>query len=243
MNKKLMYSLFAMLIAAGAAHAVDLNEIQKLKEMGFTNEQIVEMTKSQNSNNAAVSQTNAVSQDKLVRINSAKANHKGILVICATKEYPDRGPGYLDIFKNKEKIGAIELSEYVSNGPATQSKTDYYEYSKKNKGTSGTSTTTIANNICSRYIGAIEVPAGTYEIKFERSLYMGDPTSAIRFKNKMHKIFHNVTIEEGKATMLSYYWEANENFGKDVVMSGNHKDIAEKISSSWGEYLLKVIEK
>ncbi|MBR4328827.1 MAG: hypothetical protein IKO19_13585 [Candidatus Riflebacteria bacterium] len=243
MNKKLMFSIMAMLIAAGSAHAVDLNEIQKLKEMGFTNEQIVEMTKSQNGNNAAGSQANAVSEDKIVRINSAKANHKGILVICASKEYPDRGPGYLDIFKDKEKIGSVELSEYVSSGPAMQSKTNYFEYSKKNKGTSGTSTTTVANNICSRYIGTFELPAGTYEIKLERSLYMGDPTSALRFKNKMHKIFHKVTIEEGKATMLSYYWEANENFGKDVVMSGNHKDIAGKISTSWGEYLSKVMEK
>ena len=243
MSNKLTYSILAALITANAAYAIDLNEIQKLKEMGFTNEQIVEMTKNQNSNNAAVSQANVVSQDKIVRLDSAKANHKGILVICASKEYPDRGPGYLDIFKDKEKIGSVELSEYVSNGPATQSKTDYFEYSKKNKGTSGTSTTTVANNICSRYIGTFELPAGTYEIKLERSLYMGDPTSSLRFKNKMHKIFHKVTIEEGKATMLSYYWEANENFGKDVVMSGNHKDIAGKISSSWGEYLSKIMEK
>ena len=243
MSNKLTYSLLATLITANAAYAIDLNEIQKLKEMGFTNEQIVEMTKSQNGNNAAVSQTNAVSQDKVVRINSAKANHKGILIICASKEYPDRGPGYLDIFKDKEKIGSVELSEYVSNGPAVQSKTDYFEYSKKNKGTSGTSSTTVANNICSRYIGTFELPIGTYEIKLERSLYMGDPTSSLRFKNKMHKIFHKVTIEEGKATMLSYYWEANENFGKDVVMSGNHKDIAGKISASWGEYLSKIMEK
>ena len=115
MKNKLMYSLLAMLIAAGTAHAVDLNEIQKLKEMGFTNEQIVEMTKAQNGNNAAVSQENAVSEDKIVRINSAKANHKGILVICASKEYPDRGPASL--YPGVDGVGpGVELPDRHSAG-------------------------------------------------------------------------------------------------------------------------------
>lgn len=242
MKKNIVTSLLALAISASAAHAVDLAEIQKLKEMGFTNEQIVEMTKGANNSNSNVGQT-GVGKDKIERINSAKQTNSGIVVFCVSKEYPDRGPGYLDIFKNNEKIGSIELSEYVSNGPAQQSKTDYFEYSKKNKGTSGTSTTKIANNLCSRYYGIFEVPAGSYEFKLERSLYMGDPTSSLRFKNKKHKKFHNVTVEAGKVTMLSYYWEANEDFGKDVVMSGNHKEFAKGVASAWGEYIQKVIEK
>lgn len=245
MTNKFTASFIALLLCCSTVQAVDLNEIQKLKEMGFTNEQIVEMTKNSNNSNLSTNseKANGVSQDKVQHINNAKQNHKGLLVIWASKEYPDRGPGYIDIFKNNEKIGSIELAEYISSGPATQSKTDYIEYSKKNKTTSGTSSTTIANNICSRYKGEFELPAGTYEIKLERSLYMGDPTSALRFKSKMHKKFHNVTVEEGKVTMLSYYWEENEKFGKDIVMSANHKEIAKEISSSWGEYILKIIEK
>ena len=240
MKKSIIASFVAIGIAAGTACAVDLAEIQKLKDMGFTNEQIVEMTK--NSNNKNNVQT-GVSKEKIDHINSAKQNKKGIIAFCVSKEYPDRGPGHIDIFKDKEKLGSIELSEYVSNGPGTTSKTDYIEYNKKNKVNSGTSTTTTANNICSRYFGEFELPAGTYEIKLERSLYMGDPTSGIRFKNKMHKKFHKVTVEEGKVTVLSYYWEANENFGRDVVMSGNHKAVANDVAQSWGDYLLKVIEK
>ena len=242
MINKITTSIIALLICCSTVQAVDLNEIQKLKEMGFTNEQIVEMTK--NSNNAAKEvKSSGISQERIQHINSAKQNHKGLLVIWASKEYPDRGPGYIDIFKNNEKIGSVELAEYISSGPAQQSKTDYIEYSKKNKTTSGTSSTTIANNICSRYRGVFELPAGNYEIKLERSLYMGDPTSTLRFKSKMHKKFHNVTVEEGKVTMLSYYWEENEKFGKDIVMSANHKEIAKEISDSWGEYIFKIIEK
>ena len=240
MKKSIIASFVAIGIAAGTACAVDLAEIQKLKDMGFTNEQIVEMTK--NSNNSNNVQT-GVSKAKTDHINAAKQNKKGLVVLCVSKEYPDRGPGYIDIFKDKEKIGSIELSEYVSNGPGTTTKTDYIEYNKKNKYNSGTSTSTTANNICSRYFGEFELPAGTYEIKLERSLYMGDPTSSLRFKNKMHKKFHNVTVEEGKVTMLSYYWEENEKFGKDIVMSANHKEIAKEISDSWGEYIFKIIEK
>ncbi len=242
MKNKLLIALSALIISCATAKAVDLNEIQKLKEMGFTNEQIVEMTKSstQPANN---SNSPTISKERIEHINSLKQNNKGILVIWASKEYPDRGPGYIDIFKNNEKIGSIELAEYVSDGPASQSKTDYYEYSKKNKGTSGTSTTTIANNICSRYRGTFELPAGDYEIMLQRSFYIGDPTSTLRMKARKHKKFHNVTVKEGKVTMLSYYWEANENFGKDVVMSGNHKNVASEISKSWGDYLFKVIEK
>ena len=92
-------------------------------------------------------------------------------------------------------------------------------------------------------MGEFELPAGTYEIKMERSFYMGDPTESLRFKSKKHKIFHNVTVEEGKVTMLSYYWEANEDFGKDVVVSGNHKQLAGEVTASWGNNVLKVIEK
>ena len=241
MNKKILSIIIALLLSTSALYAVDLNEIQKLKEMGFTNEQIVEMTKG--SNNSNENNQTGISKIKIDHINAAKQNKKGIVVLCVSKEYPDRGPGYIDIFKNNEKIGSIELSEYVSNGPGTTSKTDYIEYNKKNKYNSGTSTTTTANNICSRYYGEFEMPVGNYEIKLERSLYMGDPTSSLRFKNKKHKKFHNVTVEEGKVTVLSYYWEANEEFGKDIVMSGNHKQIANDVANSWGEYLLKVIEK
>ena len=240
MKKSIIASFIAIGITAGTACAVDLAEIQKLKDMGFTNEQIVEMTK--NSNNTNTAQP-GVSQQRIDHINSAKQNKKGILVLCVSKEFPDRGPGYIEVYKNNEKIGSIELSEYVSNGPSQQSKSDYYEFNKKNKMTSGTTTTTVANTICSRYFGEFELPAGTYEIKLERKLYMGDPTSEIRFKSKKHKKFHKVAVEEGKVTLLSYYWEDNENFGKDIVVSGNHKAVLNDVANAWGEYLLKVIEK
>ncbi len=243
MKKELLTTFLLLSMAAGTASAIDMAEIQKLKEMGFTNEQIVEMTKSQSNANSEVSEKNAIPSANIERINSVKANHKGLLVICVSKEYPDRGPGFLDVFKNNEKIGAVELDEYVSNGPATQSKTNYFEYSKKNKGTSGTSTTTIANNICSRYHDVYEFAPGTYEIKLERKLYMGEPTSPLRFKAKKHKKFKNVTIEEGKVTVLSYYWEDNEQFGKDIVISGNHKQFVNDIKGSWGDNVVKVIEK
>ncbi len=239
--KKIVSILAFMLVLSGRVLAVDLAEIQKLKEMGFSNEQIVEMTKGQN--NAAVASNSGITPENQTKLNTAKNNHKGLLVICASKEYPDRGPGYLDVFLNNGKMGQIALSEYVSNGPQAQSKTNYYEYSKKNKGTSGTSSTTIANNICSRYTDVYELPTGSYEIKLERKFYMGDPTEGLRFKSKKHKIFHNVNIEEGKVTVLSYYWEANEDFGRDVVMSGNHKQFANDIVSSWGNNILKVQEK
>ena len=60
MKNKLLIALSALIISCATAKAVDLNEIQKLKEMGFTNEQIVEMTKSStqpanNSNSPTIS--------------------------------------------------------------------------------------------------------------------------------------------------------------------------------------------
>ena len=243
MKSKLFATLFAFVCACGIAHAMDLNEIQKLKEMGFTNEQIVEMTKSANNNATPNGAKTGISAENINRVNEAKKNNNGLLLIWASKEYPDRGPGHIDIFKNNEKIGSIELNGYVSNGPATHSKTDYSEYSKKNKWTSGTSSTTIANTICSRYLGDFELPAGTYEIKLERNLYVGDPTSSLRGKARRHKIFHNVTVETGKVTMLSYYWQDNENFGKDIVISTTHKQSESEIAESWGDSLLKVVEK
>lgn len=243
MKKELLTSILLLAIATGTASAVDLTEIQKLKEMGFTNEQIVEMTKSQNSANSEVNAKNSIPSANQERINSLKANHKGLLVLCVSKEFPDRGPGFIDVFKNNEKIGAVELDEYVSNGPATKSKTEYFEYSKKDKGTSGTSSTTIANSICSRYHDVYEVAPGNYEIKLERKLYMGDPTSPLRYKSKKHKKFKNVNIEEGKVTVVSYYWEDNEQFGRDIVVSGNHKQFLNDIKGAWGDNVIKVIEK
>ena len=155
MRKSILASFIALGIAAGTAYAVDLAEIQKLKDMGFTNEQIVEMTKNSNNSSSNTVQE-GVSKEKLEHINAVKQNKKGILVLCVSKEFPDRGPGFIDVFTNVGQIGSIKLSEYVSNGPSVTSKTNYVEYNKKNKINSGTSTTTTSNNICSRYLENLE---------------------------------------------------------------------------------------
>lgn len=237
MRKILLATTICSLLAC-CTFAVDLEEIQKLKDMGFTNEQIVEMTKA-SSANVAENKPALPNAEMIQQITNAKNNNKGLLIIVASKEYADQGPGKIHVFDGKQHLEDLPLQEYVSAGPNGIAKTSYTEYSKSKKWTWGDSTTVVANTICSRYLGSYELPAGNHEIKLERSLYIGDPTDALRFKARYHKIFHDVNIEVGKVTVINYYWEANEKFGKDVVNSANHKAIVNNVTSSWGEYLKK----
>lgn len=222
-----------------------LEEIEKLKTLGFSNEQIVEMQKNGQEKQPGASNKNEeelLSSKTINKMKELEGIKKGLLVICFSKEWPEKGPGYLDVWSQKTgeasiKLGKADIKEYTLEGQKGPTVFTHIDYNADYL--SDMSVGVTKDVITSRYYGEFEISSGTYEVEVKRNFI----TYADAFGNTRvtrHKKFHSVTIVPGKATILSYFWTANAEFGMDHVMSKNHIIMVKYVSTKFGELLSEV---
>ncbi len=230
-----------------------LDEIRELKRMGFTNEQIIELQRAGGtmpSNSQATSSVQvpptppalAVGGERGEYLAGLKEKNKGLLVVCATKVWPFRGPGYLNVdikFPNGKwgGIGRANLLEYLMNGQVTPP-----VFEKLDRDDSCDGEVIVTHQlpiIVSRYYGELEMEAGTYEMKLTRNFRMTEKESGVG-KVKRHKKFHGVQIKPGMATVISYSWNENNKFGLDHVMPIEHRSFVDTVAGRFGAALSEV---
>lgn len=110
----------------------------------------------------------------------------------------------------------------------TTSNTDFFNITR--------GITVVPDIVTSRYISEYPLSEGIFEITLSRN-FVTKKAKLATYKNTRHKIFHDVEVEAGKVTILSYYWKENTNFGKDMVMSRNHKILESNLAEQFGPYL------
>jgi len=239
---------FAILLAltlSSFLFGYSLEEIEKLKTLGFSNEQIVEMQKSDQEKQIASSNKNEeelLSSKTINKMKELEGLKKGLLVICFSKEWHEKGPGYLDVWSKTTgeasiKLGKADIQEYTLEGQKGPTVFTHIDYN--NDYLSDKSVGVTKDVITSRYYGEFEISSGTYEVEVKRNFI----TYADAFGNSRetrHKKFHSVKIVPGKATVLSYFWTANVEFGMDHVMSKNHIIMVNYVSKKFGELLAEV---
>ena len=224
-----------------------LDEIRELKRMGFSNEQIVEMQKAGTGMPTAVASAPIAASvpavdDRSEYLQKLKEQGKGLLVVCATKEWPFRGPGYLNVdikFPNGKwgGIGRAGLMEYFMNGQVTP---PVFEKLETDDSCDGNIVVThMAPIIISRYYGELEMGAATYEVKLTRNFKITEKDSGVG-KTKRHKKFHGVQITPGMVTVLSYFWNENQKFGLDHVMTNDHRLFVERMANRFGPALTEI---
>ncbi len=258
-------ALFAGIVSLG--NAVDLEKVRQLQELGFSNEQIVEMLKTGTPETAGGSATQApasqMSPEVLQHFKKMEIRGRGLVVVVATKEHFAQGPGFLDFYgpdsegktTNLGQIPVLDYSTDASKG-VNYIEQSSVKYQNKNQGhgwlgkhftTAYTTTTGYGRHkdgIISQYYGEFELPAGTHELMLKRNgFYMDEDLKSlkgIKMKIERHKKFHDVTVKPGMVTVLSYMWNDNEHFGEDIVMSGEHRNSVNQIASQFGERLSEI---
>jgi len=229
-----------------------LEEIRELKNMGFTNEQIVELQRAGGTMPTAMASMTvpvvptppalSVGGERATYLTDLQKRHKGLLIVCATKVWPFRGPGYLNVdikFPNGKwgGIGRANLLEYLMNGQVTP---PIFEKLETDDSCDGEIVVTRQLPIIvSRYYGELEVDAGTYEMKLTRNFRMTEKESGIG-KTKRHKKFHGVQIKPGMVTILSYSWDENNKFGLDHVMPIEHRSFVDTVTGRFGAAVVEV---
>lgn len=96
--RRLVTILLVMVAASASGFTVD--EIRELQKLGFSNEQIVALQGKQPDALAAngqgeVSPTPALECVNAARMQQARDRGNGVLVVCFSKEWVNRGPGFL----------------------------------------------------------------------------------------------------------------------------------------------------
>jgi hypothetical protein len=279
--------LYCFFLTLNLSHAIDTNKVKELKELGFTNEQIVNLlTKSEKSTgnmdkNRDVFEIPGDFKRKMERLKSKK---KGLVVVAFTKEWPVRGPGYLEFSinngtafspqdddssavdrfrkghqsrmginlpnstnparskktkkQNWVKIGRADILSYLLDGRRGPT---VHEHVERNSWLFNDYTVSQASDlITSRYFAEFEVPAGDLEMKVHRKFHIKDAGIWGTQKENRHKKFHQVAVQPGKITVLSYFWKDNARYGLDHVPSQYHLKFVDDISKRYGEYFREV---
>ena len=156
--RKLTGILLGMILCASCANAQDIEKIKELQALGFTNEQIVEMMNESNQKSTAQvnEPSNGVAPEIEELMYEAKKNKQGIVVVFASKENVDQGPGYLNITakSNKEKIqlDPIPILEYSLEGQKGAAVTTVKSSSYSNTNVNGNAyANTYANTYGNNY--------------------------------------------------------------------------------------------
>lgn len=241
---RVLLVFFCMVPVFGWSYSIE--EIRELKNMGFTTEQIVELQTSgapvPGGSSAGIA-TSAVAPDIVERLAGLKANGQGLLVVCATKEWPARGPGHLAVRIKYPTgkwggLGRASLLEYSMDGRVTAPvfvKADSDE---------DCDTDVIVTHqmpiIISRYLGEFAIGAGQYEFELERAFKMNENENARGSKTRRHKKFYGVPIKPGMVTILSYAWNENKTFGLDHVLPEQHREFIDNAARKYGEYLVEI---
>lgn len=231
--------LFFVCLIPSVLLALSVEEIEKLQKLGFSNDQIVEMSKS---NSTGSEKKIEVASDTIQTMNKLKGEGKGLLVICASKEWQEKGPGFLDVWvgekgQKKENIGKANIKEYSMEGQKGQTTFAHIEFNSPYM-----TDYTVANTsdiITSRYYAEFELKEGTYEVALQR-LFVINKSSLGTDRADRHKLFHDLKIIPGKATVVSYFWQANAEFGLDAVMSRNHTKMIDYVTQKLGPQIAEV---
>lgn len=177
---------------------------------------------------ASTDQQRSDAMDALAR------EEKGLLVICASKEAADAGPEMLEVFVNwgkvSEKIGEAGL---VDPRSASVPGKDIAQLS----GTIAISETQGVTT--SRYIGEIPFQAGEYTFTLERMFPYHVPGKEHLSALRTHD-FYQIKIQPGKATILSFFWQIDEQFGDHAEMSASHRKLLVTVAKTFGDRLSEV---
>jgi hypothetical protein len=277
MNRQLVLVVAVLLIMGSFGWAYTVDEVRELRNLGFTPEQIVEMAKTRTATPAATvdSPANGLAttvspSPEQIRMETLRAANSGLLVICCTKEWPDRGPGFLhaDLAIPGgawRPIGQVPVLDYTTDGRQTPPKFEYKRTEthvpppkkdgkgqgdgddKKGKkdrpGKTEVSEVTIMHVrdiITSRYYAEIEVAAGLYDVRFERVFKVGEQESNSLVKQKKSKIIRGITVAPGKVTVVSHFWKDNDGFGRDHAMPVSHLGFAQQCADPFAPWLQEV---
>jgi hypothetical protein len=90
--KQILICFFSLI---WSQYAVDTAKVKELKDMGFTNEQIIKLLTAPGRDTKARVLI-PIPEEFKRKMELMKAKNKGLVVIAFTKESPLRGPGYLD---------------------------------------------------------------------------------------------------------------------------------------------------
>jgi hypothetical protein len=246
MKKISLFLLFVL--SSNSLFSYSIEEIEKMKKLGFSNEQILEMQKTERAKASPVSNNGeleaVVSLQTREKMDALKKNNKGLLVICFSKEFPEKGPGYLNIAAGKKgekasNIGKSNIMEYSLEGQKGPTVFEHIEFN--NAYLNDFTVAASADIITSRYYSEFELPIGTYDCSVSRNFITGrDVVFGSPVKEDRHKKFHELEIKPGMATVLSYFWTDNSEFGLDHVMSKNHQTMVKYISGKFGEFLSEI---
>ncbi len=265
---------------SGVCLAFTLDEIKELKEMGFSNEQILKLQDERNSDDEA-------SPDEVVppaatekpvtpkpqtpastrvaeRLSKLKEMGCGLVIICASKDWVARGPGYLNV-RMKDNTGKwggcgpARLVECFQNGqytiPVTETVRKVEKSPKpapkdKHKDGKGkpevivekvTTVTRQMPMITSRYYAEFVIGAGTPEFELEKWLTRNETDRVSPGTEKRHRKFYKVPVEPGKVTVLSYFWKQNIHFGLDEVMPSSHTNFVQRNADRFKGYISRII--
>ncbi len=133
----------------------------------------------------------------------------GAIVLYFVKNWPDRGdvPGFLNVYliagEKKENIARLERSNYWKTGMLTT-------YRKEEK-----TVLPVHEDIArAGYFLVKELPEGEYTISVEKRFRINQ----FGMKAVRHKRFERVTVTSGSYSLLSYYWEENNDFGEEHLL-------------------------
>lgn len=242
--KHLLVILFACM--SGVLFGYSVEEIQELKRLGFSNEQIVEMAKAGKAPPGQPSAEPAsppppppASPEVAARMAKFRQGNAGLLVLCMAKEWGNRGPGYLHVDRSENgkwvPVGRLNVQKYFYDGRRLP---PVYEPCKDGgKGHHRKIKIPARDLIVSRYYGEFDLPAGKYEIKVERSFNTGDKENISFMGQKRWRIFRAVDLRPGKASILTYQWRENANFGLDECVSDEHLRFVDQVAGQLNGFL------
>jgi hypothetical protein len=237
-------ALLVVMVASLWCCGFTVDEIKELRHLGFSHEQIIELSRAKSSVQVVTASGSASETAQLSTIQAkltdlASQNH-GLVVVCASKEWAARGPGYISLRVKYPTgtwggLGRVNLIEYVMDGKVTPPV--YEEKESCDPGNSSVIVTRQFPIITSRYSGEFVLGAGVYEFELERAFKMSENETSSGGKMKRHKKFFQVEVKPGMATILSYFWEENQRFGLDYVMSHSHLAFVERVAAGYGSLL------
>lgn len=263
-----------VILGASVAFGFTVDEIRELQQLGFTNEQIVALQAGQAGlpGDGVPGDSQSAGID-LARIKALQDRGEGLLVVCFTKEWVQRGPGFLYLDRKAPgggwvPVGKVPLLDCTSTGQFGPPRIEHIqevvkpcgrgdrERDRPRKGDQkpdghgsgpGRVERVIEKTIvhprlmmASRYHAEFALPAGEYEIRFERKFFTGDNEESGPFKSRRARTLWSVPIVAGRVTLASYCWGPNETFGKDHGESYSHLAWLEELSRRLGPLLTTV---
>ncbi|NLI79234.1 MAG: hypothetical protein GX442_22665 [Candidatus Riflebacteria bacterium] len=170
------------------------------------------------------------------RLDALAREGKGLLVVCASKEGAERGPGQIDVAvlvmngRISQKIGVAALQE----GPPTAG-----EVGAPGRACLEVPVATGPGVVTSRYYGEFPLPAGNQEIQVMGKFPVPGAAkkSIVTFRTQR---FPRVEVQPGKAVLLEVFWQDDQKFGKTPGLSATHHQVVDAVAAAFGGRLSAV---